>query len=115
MNRVHVVLPAAASDPRRPSGGNTYDRRVCAELAARGWEVFEHPVGGGWPEPDGATRAGLGRALDAVPDKAVVLVDGLYCAVDPDRLLAAADRLRVVLLVHSAWLDAAGASLLAGV
>ncbi|MEA2136493.1 MAG: hypothetical protein QOC68_4402, partial [Solirubrobacteraceae bacterium] len=26
---VHVVVPEAIDDPARPSGGNTYDRRVC--------------------------------------------------------------------------------------
>ena len=27
MNRVHVIVPAGIDDPRRPSGGNAYDRR----------------------------------------------------------------------------------------
>jgi glycosyltransferase involved in cell wall biosynthesis len=113
VNRVHVVLPAAAADPRRPSGGNAYDRRVCRELAARGWDVHQHRVGGGWPEPDAHTRAGLARILDALPDKAIVLVDGLYGTVLPERLLDAAGRLRLVLLVHSARLDGPFATLLA--
>jgi 6-pyruvoyl-tetrahydropterin synthase len=34
MNRVHVVLPGDVDDPRSPSGGNTYGRRVARELDA---------------------------------------------------------------------------------
>lgn len=59
MNTVHVVLPAGVDDPRHPSGGNVYDRRVCRGLAAIGWSVHEHPVPGPWPWPDPAK---IGRA-----------------------------------------------------
>jgi glycosyltransferase involved in cell wall biosynthesis len=31
---VHVVVPAGIDDPAQPSGGNSYDRRVCDGLAA---------------------------------------------------------------------------------
>ena len=41
---VHVVVPEGIDDPARPSGGNTYDRRVCRGLAALGWTVREHAV-----------------------------------------------------------------------
>ena len=33
MTDVHVVVPEGIDDPARPSGGNTYDRRVCRGLA----------------------------------------------------------------------------------
>ena len=46
MNAVHVVVPHGVDDPERPSGGNTYDRRACAELSARGWAVHEVRVTG---------------------------------------------------------------------
>ena len=36
MTVVHVVVPDGVDDPARPSGGNTYDRRLCAGLAALG-------------------------------------------------------------------------------
>ena len=39
---VHVIVPEGIDDPARPSGGNTYDRRVCSGLAALGWTVHEH-------------------------------------------------------------------------
>ena len=41
MNAVHVIVPAGIDDPRRPSGGNVYDRYVCRELEAFGWRVLE--------------------------------------------------------------------------
>ena len=56
MNEVHVVVPYGIDDPRRPSGGNVYDRRVCRGLVALGWSVHEHAVAGRWPRPDAAAR-----------------------------------------------------------
>ena len=38
--RVHVVVPEGFDDPGQPTGGNIYDRRVCAGLAEAGWEVL---------------------------------------------------------------------------
>ncbi len=49
MSTVHVVVPEGIDDPARPSGGNTYDRRVCRGLAGLGWVVHEHAVPGAWP------------------------------------------------------------------
>ncbi|MGV9213784.1 glycosyltransferase family 4 protein [Micromonospora sp. RB23] len=97
---VHVVLPGDIDDPVAPSGGNTYDRRVCAGLGERGWAVHEHPVPGAWPYPDPAALAALARLLAATPDDAVVLVDGLIASTVPDLLTAHATRLRLVPLVH---------------
>ncbi|MGC4866410.1 glycosyltransferase family 4 protein [Micromonospora sp. DT53] len=97
---VHVVLPGDIDDPATPSGGNSYDRRICAGLGERGWSVHEHPVPGAWPHPDPADRATLGRVLAAAPDDAVVLIDGLIASTVPDLLAPHARRLRLVVLVH---------------
>jgi glycosyltransferase involved in cell wall biosynthesis len=97
---VHVVLPNDIDDPATPSGGNTYDRRVCRGLAALGWSVREHAVAGAWPSPLPAERAGLARVLATVPDNAVVLFDGLVASAVPDVLVPQAGRLRLVVLVH---------------
>ncbi len=99
-NAVHVVLPGDIDDPATPSGGNTYDRRVCRGLAASGWSVREHAVRGAWPRPGVAERADLARVLSAVPDNAVVLLDGLVASAVPDVLAPQARRLRLVVLVH---------------
>ncbi len=96
---MYVVVPDGIDDLRRPSGGNTYDRRVCDGLRARGWTVHESPAGR-WPNEDPATHDRLARVLSAVPDGATVLVDGLVGSAAPRELAAAARRLRIVLLVH---------------
>jgi glycosyltransferase involved in cell wall biosynthesis len=97
---VHVVVPDSLDDPTRPSGGNTYDRRVCAGLQDLGWVVHVHPLRGGWPHPHPSSVAELARTLAALPDDALVLVDGLLASGHADVLLPAARRLRVVALVH---------------
>jgi glycosyltransferase involved in cell wall biosynthesis len=98
--KVHVVLPNDVDDPADPSGGNTYDRRLCTGLSALGWAVREHPVRGTWPDPAPAARAGLARVLAALPDGALVLLDGLVSSAVPDVLAPERDRLRLVVLVH---------------
>jgi len=110
---VHVVLPNDIDDPATPSGGNTYDRRICRGLAASGWSVREHAVRGAWPRPDVTERTDLARVLSAVPDDAVVLVDGLVASAVPDVLVPQAGRLRLVVLVHMPLADEAEGEALA--
>jgi glycosyltransferase involved in cell wall biosynthesis len=114
MTEVHVVLPNDIDDPATPSGGNVYDRRLCASLAAMGWSTTEHPVPGAWPYPLPADRVGLARVLGALPDDAVVLLDGLVASAVPDVLLSHANRLREVVLVHMPLRDAAEREALGG-
>ena len=97
---VHVVVPAGIDDPARPSGGNAYDRRVCRGLAAAGWTVHVHEVPGSWPWPDAPSYAALADALSRIPDRALVLVDGLVASPAPEVLVPEARRLRLVVLVH---------------
>ena len=100
MTAVHVLVPEGIDDPARPSGGNTYDRRVCRGLAALGWTVHEHAVPGAWPQPGEAGHIALARAVRRIPDGAVVLLDGLVASAAPEALLPQARRLRQVVLVH---------------
>lgn len=100
MRTVHVVVPDSVDDPARPSGGNTYDRRVCAGLEALGWAVDVHRLAGRWPHPDPGSLAQLARTLGSLPRGAVVLVDGIVGSGHPDLLVVAARRLRLVVLVH---------------
>jgi glycosyltransferase involved in cell wall biosynthesis len=97
---VHVVVPEGIDDPARPSGGNTYDRRVCRGLAALGWAVHEHAVPGAWPRAGEPGHAALARAVGRIPDGAVVLLDGLIASTAPEALVPQARRLRQVVLVH---------------
>ncbi|RZU18942.1 glycosyl transferase family 4 [Kribbella rubisoli] len=100
MRQVHVLIPDGIDDPRRPSGGNVYDRRVCDGLMALGWSVHEDAMAGQWPHPDAAACLAIGATLARVPDGGVVLVDGLLASVVPEVLEPEADRLRLVVLLH---------------
>jgi glycosyltransferase involved in cell wall biosynthesis len=91
VTEVHVIVPEGIDDPARPSGGNTYDRRICRGLAARGWAVHEHAVPG---------AAALARVVERIPDGAVVLLDGLIASPAPEALVPHARRLRQVVLMH---------------
>ncbi|MEW9518073.1 glycosyltransferase family 4 protein [Streptomyces tubercidicus] len=97
---VHFILPGDLDDPAAPSGGNTYDRRVCRDLPAAGWQVRPYPLPGSWPRPDATARTELAQRLAALPDGAVVLLDGLVACGVPDLLAPEAARLRIVVLVH---------------
>ncbi len=97
---LHVVVPGGIDDPARPSGGNTYDRRLCAALPGRGRAVHLVEVEAGWPWSAEVGGPALARELAALPDGATVLVDGLLASRLPEVMLPASGRLRVVLLVH---------------
>jgi glycosyltransferase involved in cell wall biosynthesis len=100
VSTVHVVVPEGIDDPARPSGGNTFDRRVCDGLAATGWSVHVHAVSGSWPRPDARSLAALAEAVSAIGDGALVMVDGLVASASPSVLVPEAERLRLVVLVH---------------
>jgi glycosyltransferase involved in cell wall biosynthesis len=97
---VAVVVPEGIDDPARPSGGNAYDRRVCDGLRRLGWDVSELTAPGPWPRPDAAATEELARILEALPDGALVLLDGLIASAARPVLVGAAARLRLVVLVH---------------
>jgi glycosyltransferase involved in cell wall biosynthesis len=109
LRAVHVIVPDDIDDPARCSGGNAYDRRLCAGLAADGCAVHEWPVAGEWPQPGPAARSALAARLAALPDGAVVLVDGLVACGVPEVVVPAARRLAVVVLVHLPLGDETGA------
>ena len=100
MTDLHVIVPDGIDDPARPSGGNTYDRRVCQGLTTLGWTVRVHAVAGDWPAPGPAGHAALSRAVARIPEDAVVLLDGLVACAAPEVLVPQARWLRQVVLVH---------------
>jgi glycosyltransferase involved in cell wall biosynthesis len=100
MSAVHVVVPAGIHDPARVSGGNRYDREVCADLRDAGWSVTEIAAEGPWPRPDAPAQTFLARSLDALPHDALVLVDGLVASAARAVLVPRSGRLRLVVLVH---------------
>jgi glycosyltransferase involved in cell wall biosynthesis len=100
MRTVHVVLPEGIDDPTRPSGGNVYDRRVCRGLAGLGWTVREHVAPGRWPAPHREARDRLAQVVRQLPTGTLVVVDGLVAPSVPEVLVPAAERVRLVVLVH---------------
>ena len=98
---IHVIVPEGIDDPTRPSGGNTYDRRLCRGLEALGWAVLTRPVAGDWPWAGEAARRQLGEALASVPDGGLVLVDGLVASAVPEVMVPASRRLRLMVLLHT--------------
>lgn len=98
--RVHVVAPAGFDSPDRPTGGNIYDRRVCAGLAEAGWDVLVTAVAGAWPEPGAGPRADLARILSAIPDGETLLIDGLIASAASAQLLPHAGRIGMTVLLH---------------
>ena len=100
MTTLHVVVPEGVDDPTRPSGGNTYDLRVCRGLATLGWSVTIHAMPGGWPEREPSALLGLDVLLESVADHELVLVDGLIASTAPEKLVRHSDRLRIVTLMH---------------
>ncbi len=81
MTELHFVVPDGIDDPRRPSGGNVYDRRVIDGLAGLGWTVHVRRV----------------DELARIPDGELVLLDGLVLS---DAVARQAGRLRLVPLLH---------------
>jgi glycosyltransferase involved in cell wall biosynthesis len=112
--RVHVIVPEGFDDPGQPTGGNIYDRRVCAGLAEAGWQVLVAPVPAPCPAGDpGAradlARAGLARVMSAVPDGDSVLIDGLIASPAAAELLPHTGRIPVTVLLHMPLATAADA------
>jgi glycosyltransferase involved in cell wall biosynthesis len=101
VNAVHFIVPAGIDDPARPSGGNTYDRRIARDLAAAGWTVHVQEVSGSWPRRDARSLDALAGTVDGIPDGALVLLDGLVASPAPELLTSEAGRLRLVVLVHT--------------
>lgn len=107
---VEVVVPEGVDDPLRPSGGNTYDVRLCQALVEHGWSVRTRHVSGDWPWAGENGRRALAEALGTMPEGSVTLVDGLVSSAVPQVVVPASRRMRLVVLMHMPLgLDAAHA------
>ena len=98
--QVHVIVPEGFDNPGQPTGGNIYDRRVCAGLAEAGWEVLVATVAAAWPARGLCARADLARVLSAIPDGETVLIDGLIASPAAAQLLPHTGRIRMTVLLH---------------
>lgn len=103
---VHAIVPTGLDDPRRPSGGNVYDRKVLDELRGLGWVTYEYPVPGPWGgsrSSPSAARPALEDVLHLPDDGDLVIIDSLVVSAAPELVASAGDRLRLVVLVHMPW------------
>ena len=97
MPSLEFVLPG---DPLTATGGYVYDRHIVAGLASLGWQVHVRRLSDSFPFPDRKALKAADRLLAAIPDGALVVLDGLGLGAMPAQAEAHAMRLRLVGLVH---------------
>jgi glycosyltransferase involved in cell wall biosynthesis len=103
---VPEIVFAIPGDLATPTGGYVYDRRVLAELLARGVPVRHLPLPGSFPEPGPEDLTRTHRLLDETPADATLLVDGLALGAMPPDLVARIARPIVALVHHPLGLEA---------
>jgi glycosyltransferase involved in cell wall biosynthesis len=82
------------------SGGTIYDRKVIEALREDGWwvDVLQWPAT--FPFPNEDDRLEVAASLAALPDNALVLIDGLALGTLPGLARREKERLRLAALVH---------------
>ena len=97
MPRLYFAVPGPI-DQR--TGGTLYDRHVIEALRGDGWwvELLSWPAS--FPFPNEDDRLEVAASLAALPDNALVLIDGLALGVLPGLARRERDRLRLAALVH---------------
>ncbi len=97
-----------AGDPGQLTGGYLYDARIVEALRARGCGVEVVGLEGRFPDPDAHARRSMAMALEAQPDGACVVIDGLAMGGLPEAIAPHAHRLVIVALVHHPLADESG-------
>jgi glycosyltransferase involved in cell wall biosynthesis len=95
--RLYFAVPG---DIEGRTGGTVYDRKVMAALREDGWRVEHLQWPGSFPFPNEVDRDIVEDSLAAVPDDALVMIDGLALGVLSGLARQHAPRLRLVALVH---------------
>ena len=94
---LHLVVPGSLA---QNTGGYLYDARIANELRQRAWHVTVHNLEGAFPVVDNQARTSLAQTLEACPDGARVLIDGLALAGFADLADTHSSRLRILGLIH---------------
>lgn len=87
-------------DPEARTGGTIYDRRIVDALRDTGRRVDLHRLGDGFPNPSAEELAAAAAILGQLPDRSLVVVDGLAFSAMPEIVEAEAERLDLVALIH---------------
>jgi len=90
------------------TGGYLFDRHLVDGLRGAGRAVDVVELAGEFPAADAAARAAASAALAALPDGAVVVIDGLALLGFADGLEREAKRLVIVAFVHHPLADETG-------
>lgn len=98
MNRtIHIISPG---DINQLTGGYGYLRRLVAGLTGGGIRVVVHELPGPHPFVDTASRDAADIMMAAIPDRAIVLIDGLALPVAAHAIWVDRYRLRFAALIH---------------
>lgn len=95
-------------DPGQRTGGYGYVRRIVEALGNRGFIVTLQGLAGVFPETDAEARKAIDQALDAVPEGAAVIIDGLALGGLPPLAERHRQRLNLIALVHHPLADETG-------
>ena len=91
---------AFPGDLETPTGGYRYDRRLISELRRMGINVETVALPHCSGMPNQPIQSSVQGTLAAIPDQAVVVIDGLAFGVMDNLAVAEAQRLRLVALCH---------------
>ncbi|MGZ6010487.1 MAG: glycosyltransferase family 4 protein [Caulobacteraceae bacterium] len=97
MPRLYFAVPGPLE---QRTGGTIYDRRVAEALREDGWWVEMLAWPATFPFPNEDDRLAVSASLAALPDNALVMIDGLALGTLPGLARREKDRLRLVALVH---------------
>lgn len=92
----HFVVPGPID---RRTGGSIYDYRIAQELPSHGWIPELVELDGIYPLPDATAEEACAKAVDALPQGARILVDGLAAPAMVSHLCSRPD-VSLVLLCH---------------
>lgn len=94
---LYFVIPG---DLQTLTGGYAYDRELIRALSAAGIRVHHIPLSGQFPAPDQTALADASASLAAIPDHALVLVDGLAYGVMDGIAEREHHRIKIIALCH---------------